>query len=139
MMKVSIYQRDGSTKWWVRYRDADGKLVRESTGTEDEEVARHIAERIEQKLAAEYAAKAYGQNEANDVTDESDLSSVCPDPVLAGIDNIEELMLSIAQHQAQGQEVSAKRIANVLRQLAERTQRLEYIIDRVLENQDRSV
>jgi hypothetical protein len=30
-----LYQREGSKFWWMRYRDRDGTLRRESTFTED--------------------------------------------------------------------------------------------------------
>ena len=38
----SIFQRNGSAFWWMRYRDREGKLQRESTGTADEQEANHL-------------------------------------------------------------------------------------------------
>lgn len=38
----NIYPRDGSVFWWMRYRDREGKLRRESTGTADEQEANRI-------------------------------------------------------------------------------------------------
>lgn len=37
-----IFQRNGSAFWWMRYRDREGKLRRESTGTVDEQEANRI-------------------------------------------------------------------------------------------------
>ena len=37
-----IFQRNGSAFWWMRYRDREGKLQRESTGTIDEQEASRI-------------------------------------------------------------------------------------------------
>lgn len=36
---MSIYQREGSANWWLRYRGADGKIVRRSAKTTVKEVA----------------------------------------------------------------------------------------------------
>jgi len=52
----SIYIREGSTNWWFRYRDADGKLKRRSSGTTIKtlalaELAKLEAEIIEEKTA----------------------------------------------------------------------------------------
>ncbi len=38
----SIFQRNGSAFWWMRYRDREGKLQRESTGTADEQEANRL-------------------------------------------------------------------------------------------------
>ena len=38
----SIFQRKGSAFWWMRYRDREGKLQRESTGTADEQAANRL-------------------------------------------------------------------------------------------------
>ena len=51
-------------------------------------------------------------------------------PIGEQIDDIETLMLAIVQHQAKGQEIAAKRIASLFRQLASRTRRIESIVDR---------
>lgn len=44
-MAGSVYQREGSCLWYLRYRDASGKLIRRSAGTEDEVEARKALER----------------------------------------------------------------------------------------------
>ena len=54
----SIYIREGSTNWWFRYRNADGKLKRRSSGTTNEtlalaELAKLEAETLEEKAAKE--------------------------------------------------------------------------------------
>ena len=38
----SIFQRKSSAFWWMRYRDREGKLRRESTGTADEQQANRL-------------------------------------------------------------------------------------------------
>jgi len=38
----NVYQRNGSVFWWMWYRDREGKLRRESTGTADEQEANRI-------------------------------------------------------------------------------------------------
>ena len=38
----SLFQRNGSAFWWMRYRDREGKLQRESTGTADEQEANRL-------------------------------------------------------------------------------------------------
>ena len=38
----SIFQRNGSAFWWMRYRDREGKLQRESTGTANEQEANRL-------------------------------------------------------------------------------------------------
>lgn len=49
MLTVSIYKRKGSNNWWVRYRDANGRLHRRSTGTADEQLARRMRDRAPAK------------------------------------------------------------------------------------------
>jgi len=44
-----IFQRKKSTFWWIRYRDRDGKLHKESTGTPDERIAEQI---LQERLKA---------------------------------------------------------------------------------------
>jgi integrase len=44
-----IFQRKKSTFWWIRYRDRDGKLHKESTGTPDEGIAEQI---LQERLKA---------------------------------------------------------------------------------------
>jgi hypothetical protein len=34
-----MYKRHGNPNWWYRYRDADGKVQRRSSGTTDRDVA----------------------------------------------------------------------------------------------------
>ncbi len=58
----SIFQRNGSAFWWMRYRDREGKLQRESTGTADEQEANRLLRdrldaRDEGRLAAILAGK----------------------------------------------------------------------------------
>lgn len=43
-----VYAREGTSVLWVRYRDADGKILRESTGTEDPDQAdRFLRDRLD--------------------------------------------------------------------------------------------
>ena len=58
----SIFQRNGSAFWWMRYRDREGKLQRESTGTADEQEANRLLRdrldaRDEGRLSAILAGK----------------------------------------------------------------------------------
>ena len=64
----SIFQRNGSAFWWMRYRDREGKLQRESTGTADEQEANHLLRdrldaRDEGRLAAILAGKKLTLNQ----------------------------------------------------------------------------
>ena len=64
----SIYQRPGSMFWWMRYRDAEGKIRKESTGkTEPQEAERvlrgRLDERDEGRLAIVLASKSLTFNE----------------------------------------------------------------------------
>ena len=43
----SVFQRGDSLRWWLRYRDNKGRIIRESTGTDDrEEAERMLRERL---------------------------------------------------------------------------------------------
>ena len=43
----SLYQRGDSARWWMRYRDNEGRIIQESTGTDDrEEADRKLRERL---------------------------------------------------------------------------------------------
>lgn len=44
----SVYQRAGSAFWWARYRDREGRIKKESTGTTDRETAeRFLRDRLD--------------------------------------------------------------------------------------------
>ena len=46
----SVYKRPNSNCLWVRYRDRDGRLIRESSGTTDREVAeRFLRDRLDDR------------------------------------------------------------------------------------------
>src|SRR5213083_2123945 len=47
----SIYERAGTQCLWVKYRDASGRLVRESTGGADKQAARRFLRLREGKAA----------------------------------------------------------------------------------------
>lgn len=64
----SIYQRPGSTFWWMRYRDAAGKIRKESTGEADRQTAERMLrsrldERDEGRLPIVLASKSLTFNE----------------------------------------------------------------------------
>jgi hypothetical protein len=61
----SIYIREGSTSWWFRYRDADGKLKRRSSGTMSEILALAQLAKLEAETIEKKAAK--GATQANAV------------------------------------------------------------------------
>ena len=43
----TVYARTGTSVFWIRYRDTDGRIVRESTGTEDPDLAdRFLRDRL---------------------------------------------------------------------------------------------
>jgi hypothetical protein len=44
-----IFQRKKSTFWWIRYRDKEGKLHKESSGTADRDAAEQI---LQERLKA---------------------------------------------------------------------------------------
>ena len=130
-MTASLYQREGSTNWWVRYHDNSGTLRRKSTGTSDKAAAQRIANRIEEELAMEASDLATAADDDRIARAESETVTEQPRaPIGEQIDDIETLMLAIVQHQAKGQEIAAKRIASLFRQLASRTRRIESIVDR---------
>ena len=45
----SVFQRGDSLRWWLRYPDNKGRIIRESTGTDDREEAERI---LRERLAA---------------------------------------------------------------------------------------
>ncbi len=60
--RPNIFQRRKSTFWWIRYRDSDGKLHKESTGTADEKIAEQVLQerlkaRDEGKLPTLFASR----------------------------------------------------------------------------------
>ena len=75
---MSIYQREGSANWWLRYRGADGKIVRRSAKTTVKEVA--------QAQLAEAEAAVIEEKAKNGV---SAASSAFTDALLAG-ESLEE-------------------------------------------------
>jgi hypothetical protein len=54
---MSIYQREGSANWWLRYRNADGKIVRRSAKTTVKEVALAQLAKAEAVVVEEKAKK----------------------------------------------------------------------------------
>lgn len=124
-MKVSLYKRDGSRKWWLRYIDHEGIARRISSGTTDETVARQIADRIEAELARR--TPQAGEN--------PDDKGPEVDPLVRQIAELENLMLTVVRHQAEAQEISSKRLAELLRRLLARVRDLEEI-DEHEENTD---
>ena len=64
----TLYRRGNSSRWWARYRDAEGRVVKESTGTSDrEEAERFLLERLgarnDGSLAAILAGKSLTFNQ----------------------------------------------------------------------------
>jgi len=64
----AVFRRGNSQYWWVRYRDREGKIVKESTRTTDQEEAeRFLRDRLdardEGRLAAILAGKSVTFNE----------------------------------------------------------------------------
>jgi hypothetical protein len=128
-MRVSLYRREGSRNWSVRYRDVNGKLQRRSTGTNNEDAARQISAQIEEELAA--TARTNESSRADHFTpSESDGS---PNDIFRQIESAEVLMLSIVHHQARAQEIAAKSISATLNQLAVRVRKLERRLDQLFE------
>lgn len=59
----TVFKRGNSRHWWVRYRDRQGQVVKESSGTEDQEEAeRFLRNRLDARddgtLSAILAGKA---------------------------------------------------------------------------------
>lgn len=119
MIKISLYKRRGTNNWWVRYRDANGRLHRRSTGTADEQLARRMAARLERELLQ---AMVEDEERMPDDTPRQDLASA---DLTQDIARIEQLLVTAADHQAQAQKLAAKRVADLLRNLASRTRQLE--------------
>lgn len=126
-MKISLYKREGSKNWWLRYRDAEGALIRVSTGTPDEAAARELADFLETELAKQGPAAGGDDGGTGKRAAESEA-----DRLIRRIGEIEDLMLTTMRYQAQAQEITAKRIGLVLRSLAEQNRQLEEKIDAVI-------
>jgi integrase len=59
----SVYPRKKSVYWWVRYRDGDGEIVKESAGTKDpEEAERFLRERLAARDDGSLPAILSGKN-----------------------------------------------------------------------------
>ena len=54
---MSIYQREGSANWWLRYRNAEGKIVRRSAKTTVKKVAQAQLSEAEAAVIEEKAKK----------------------------------------------------------------------------------
>jgi hypothetical protein len=54
---MGIYKRKGTDFWYIRYRDADGKLVRRSSGTTDKGEAQAMLAEAETEVARQKQAK----------------------------------------------------------------------------------
>ena len=50
---MRIYQKDGSSMWWVDFKDENGNRRRQSTGTRDKKLARALANKWENELFLE--------------------------------------------------------------------------------------
>ena len=70
----SIYIREGSNNWWFRYRDADGKLKRRSSGTTIKALALAELAKLEAEILQEKAAKGDKQAKAVLSTAKTDLT-----------------------------------------------------------------
>lgn len=46
---MRLYKREGSPKWWVDFRDQNGRRHRKSTGTDDKELAKALAAKWQQE------------------------------------------------------------------------------------------
>ena len=59
----AIYQRFGSAFWWARYRDREGSIKKESTGTADrEEAERFLRDRLDARDEGKLPAMLAGKN-----------------------------------------------------------------------------
>lgn len=129
-MGISLYRREGTHNWWVRYVDNDGKLCRLSTGTPDKAQAQSIANQIEESLAIDALPDT---DQFTDGRDDGQCSAGAFDEpetdLRTQIDRLEVLLLSALRFQTQAQEISAKRMASILRLLDTRTRRLERAVD----------
>lgn len=70
----SIYIREGSGNWWLRYHDAKNKLKRRSSGTTNETLALVQLAKLEAEILEEKAAKGDKQAKAVLSTAKGDLS-----------------------------------------------------------------
>lgn len=88
----SLYKQKGSARWWVKYRDHNGVLRRESTETDDKALARQRLRVVEGKAAAGEAA------------------DLRPGKVL-----VRELLADLATHYDVAKLASARRVEQVSR------------------------
>jgi len=59
----TVFQRGNSKHWWVRYRDRDGRLVKESTNTINQaEAERFLRDRLDARDEGRLAAMLSGKN-----------------------------------------------------------------------------
>lgn len=61
---MGIYQREGSKNWWLRYRDASGKLRRLSAGTTNKSLAQARLAELEAEVLEEIADVALQETKA---------------------------------------------------------------------------
>src|SRR3546814_5055123 len=93
-MKVTIYNREGSKKWWLRYVDREGIIRRTSSGSTDKAVARQMADKIEAELAQWTPPTGDGGQSPGGAD---------VDPLARQIAELEHLMLTVVSYQAQAQ------------------------------------
>jgi hypothetical protein len=55
--KPTVYTRPSTARLWIRYYDAQGHLIRRSSGTEDQATAQLILEECLKQVAAEKAQR----------------------------------------------------------------------------------
>jgi integrase len=59
----ALYQRAGSAFWWIRYRDREGGITKESTGlTDREEAERFLRDRLDARDEGKLASVLAGKN-----------------------------------------------------------------------------
>ena len=59
----AVYQRTGSTFWWARYRDKEGRIRKESTGATDrEEAERFLRDRLDARDEGNLPSVLAGKN-----------------------------------------------------------------------------
>lgn len=119
-MKVSLYKRTGSRHWWLRWTDSEGNVHRVSSRTDDKEAAREIADEIEADLARWMLPDADEVTEQNEQEDAPQGGSL-----LRQIEDLEDLMLTVARYQAEAQDIIARRQAELMRRLVIRVSALE--------------
>jgi len=65
---MGVYQREGSKNWWLRYRDANGKLVRRSANTTIKTVALARLAGIEAEVLADISVESVTSNDLPGMT-----------------------------------------------------------------------